>query len=149
MDKVKIGVLGYGVIAQSTYMPALSKMRNVEVVAICDLVPERAKDCAARYNVPQVYTDLDEMLAKSGIDMMVNLTHIQAHFETNLKALQAGKHVYSEKTMTTTAGRAPGRSRRHDAQPGRHQGQRADQERRYRQGRLHRGAPLARRRGQL
>ncbi|NLX36581.1 MAG: Gfo/Idh/MocA family oxidoreductase [Chloroflexi bacterium] len=106
MDKVKIGVLGYGVIAQSTYMPALSKMPNAEVVAICDIVPERAQDCAARYNIPQVYYDLDDMLAKSDIDLMVNLTHIQAHFETNLKALQAGKHVYSEKTMTTTVAEA-------------------------------------------
>ncbi|MEN6478296.1 MAG: Gfo/Idh/MocA family oxidoreductase [Anaerolineales bacterium] len=106
MDKVKVGVLGYGVISQGTYMPALSKMRNVEVVAICDIVEERARQCAALYNVPQVYTCEDEMLAKSGIDLMVNLTHIQAHFDTNLKALQAGKHVYSEKTMATTVAEA-------------------------------------------
>lgn len=102
MEKVKVGVLGYGVIASRVYLPAISKMEKVELVAICDSVPERAKEAAVRYRIPQVYTDEDTMLAKSGIDLMVNLTHIQAHYETNLKALQAGKHVYTEKTMAVT-----------------------------------------------
>lgn len=97
MEKVKVGVLGYGVIVSRVYLPAISKMEKVELVAICDSVPERAREASARYRIPQVYTDEDTMLTKSGIDLMVNLTHIQAHYETNLKALQAGKHVYTEK----------------------------------------------------
>jgi predicted dehydrogenase len=97
VNKVKIGILGYGVIASRVYVPGISKMPKAEMVAVCDLIEERARDASARYNIPQVYTNIDDMLAKSGIDLMVNLTHIQAHFGTNLKALQAGKHVYSEK----------------------------------------------------
>lgn len=106
MEKVKVGLVGCGVIANGSYGPGIKALAKAEFVAVCDSVPGRAASLAAKLGVPQVYTDLDEMLAKSGIDMMVNLTHIQAHFETNLKALQAGKHVYSEKTMTTTVAEA-------------------------------------------
>jgi len=98
MEKINVGVLGCGVIADSTYLPGISLMSHANLVAVCDLVEERATAASAKYNVPHVYTDLEEMLM-SDIDLVVNLTHIQAHFETNLKALQAGKHVYSEKTF--------------------------------------------------
>ncbi len=77
-------------------------MPKADLVAVCDLVESRATQAAARHSVPQVYTDLDEMLEKSGIDLLVNTTHIQAHFDVNLRALKAGKHVYSEKPMTGT-----------------------------------------------
>jgi predicted dehydrogenase len=97
--KIKVGVLGYGVISSRVYLPGISKMPNAELVAICDMVEDRAQTAAKLYHIPQVYTRLEEMLEKSGIDLMVNLTHIQAHYPTNLKALQAGKHVYTEKTL--------------------------------------------------
>lgn len=106
MDKVKIGILGCGVIANSTYLPGIAKMANAEMVAACDLVEERARAASEQYDIPEVYTDLDTMLDEADIDLVVNLTHIQAHYETNLKALNAGKHVYSEKTMATTVDEA-------------------------------------------
>lgn len=102
MKKIGVGVLGCGVIANSTYLPAISKMEKANLVAVCDLVAERAQSAAARFGVPKVYTDMDKFLADPEIELVVNLTHIQAHFETNLAALQAGKHVYTEKTMTVT-----------------------------------------------
>jgi predicted dehydrogenase len=45
-------------------------------------------------------------LYASDIELLVNLTPIQVHFETNLRALQAGKHVYSEKTFAGSVGQA-------------------------------------------
>jgi len=98
MKKVRVGVLGCGAVANFTYLRGISEIESAELVAACDLVEERAREAAARYGIPQVYADLDEMLA-SDIELLVNLTPIQIHFETNLKALQAGVHVYSEKTF--------------------------------------------------
>jgi predicted dehydrogenase len=103
MDKIRVGVLGCGVIANSTYLPGIGKMAKAELVAVCDIVGDRAPQAAAKWNVPKAYTDMDEFLADSDVQLVVNLTQIQAHFETNMAALQAGKHLYSEKTMTVTA----------------------------------------------
>jgi predicted dehydrogenase len=102
MKKIKVGVLGIGVIAGSTYLPAISKMENVEMVAVCDLIEERAVNASIKYNVPHVFVDQRDML-ELDIDLVVNLTNIQAHFDTNLMSLQAGKHVYSEKTFAGNA----------------------------------------------
>jgi predicted dehydrogenase len=102
MEKVKVGLVGCGVIANSSYLPGIVATPTAELVAVCDIVEERAKAAAEQFGASQVYTDLDEMLEQSGIEFLVNTTHIQAHYEVNLKALQAGKHVYSEKSMTNT-----------------------------------------------
>jgi len=106
MDKVKVGILGCGMIANSTYMPGIAKMANVEMVAACDLIEERATAACEQYDIPDAYIDLGDMLDGTALDLVVNLTNIQAHYETNLKALRAGKHVYSEKTMATTVAEA-------------------------------------------
>lgn len=106
MDKVKLGVVGCGVIANAVYLRGIQQMPEVEMVAVCDLIEERASSASRDYGVPEVYTDLATMLAESDIEMVINLTNIQAHYETNLMALEAGKHVYTEKTMTTTVAEA-------------------------------------------
>ncbi len=106
MEKIKVGVLGCGVIANSNYIPGISGMDKAELVAVCDLVPERAHETADRYDVPKTYTDTDAFLADPDIQLVVNLTEIQNHYRTNMAALQAGKHVYTEKTMTVTADEA-------------------------------------------
>ncbi len=102
MDKVKVGVLGCGVIANVTYFEGLSKMANAEWVAVCDLYEERAKAAAAQWKVPKWYSDMDKFLADPDIQLVVNLTQIPFHYATNKAILEAGKHFYSEKTMTVT-----------------------------------------------
>jgi predicted dehydrogenase len=99
VDKTKIGLVGCGVIANNAYLPGTVGTPTAELVAVCDIVEDRAKAAAEKFNVPQVYTDLDQMLETSSIEMVIDTTHIQAHYEVNLKALQAGKHLYSEKPL--------------------------------------------------
>ena len=98
MEKVRVGVLGCGAVANFTYLRGISQIENAEMVAVCDVVEERAQAAAQDYGIDRVYADPAEMLA-SDIDLLVNLTPIQVHYETNLQTLQAGKHVYSEKTF--------------------------------------------------
>ena len=102
LDKVKVGVLGAGIIANLIYFQGVSKMPKAEWVAVCDVVGDRAQAAVAKWNVPKAYTGMDKFLADPEIQLVVNLTHIQAHFETNMAALQAGEHIYSEKAMTGT-----------------------------------------------
>ena len=54
-----------------------------------------------RYDIPARYDDYRTMLAESDAEAVINLTPIQAHTETTLAALAAGKHVYSEKPVAT------------------------------------------------
>ena len=102
MKRWRIGLAGCGLIAQQRYLPEIQAMPNAEIVAVCDPVSGRAEENARRFGVEAWYDNLDEMLDRSEFEILVDSASIQAHFEINLKALQAGKHLYSQKPFTTT-----------------------------------------------
>ena len=102
---LRFGILGAGVISTDSdgFLPNLGKLRDkVEIVAIADIVPERARDVAAEYGIPAAYSSLDELLADNNVEAVLNLTPISAHAETSLKILRSGKHLVSEKPLATT-----------------------------------------------
>jgi len=102
---LRAGVLGTGTIATSPsgYLPGLDNMKDdVLTVAAADPVIERARSVAAQYGIPEVYEPLDEMLEKSDIDLVINLTPIPIHGSTSKKILEAGKHLVIEKPIATT-----------------------------------------------
>ena len=57
MDKVRIGIIGCGGIANGKHMPSLKKLPDVEMVAFCDIVEERAQKAAREYGVEFLYRD--------------------------------------------------------------------------------------------
>jgi predicted dehydrogenase len=75
----------------------------MEVVAVCDVVPGRAQEMCAKYGFGAAFTDYDAMLHDSGADLIALLTPIPLHYRQAKAALEAGKHVYVQKTMTTTS----------------------------------------------
>lgn len=99
--KIKIGLIGCGSVS-TQYLPHLSKSEYVELVSTCDIIPERAVKAAEQYKVPNHYPSIEKMLAGAPFDLMVNLTDMQEHGRLNKIALNAGKHVWSEKPMATT-----------------------------------------------
>lgn len=101
MEKVRIGIIGCGGIANGKHMPALSKQKNAEMVAFCDLVVERAEAAKARYGTPdaKVYTDYTKLLEDKSIDVVHVLTPNRMHSPITVAALEAGKHVMCEKPM--------------------------------------------------
>jgi predicted dehydrogenase len=101
---MRIGVAGCGNISD-TYFRNLPKFEGLEVVACADLEPARAEAKAQQYGLRALSTQA--LLADPAIDLIVNLTVPKAHSELNLKALSAGKHVYTEKPLAVT--RAAGR----------------------------------------
>lgn len=99
--KIKVGVIGCGSVS-TQYLPHLSKSPFVELVSCCDIVFDRAKEKAAKYHIPNAYPHIDQMLAGPKFDLMVTLTDMQEHGRLNKIALQAGRHVWSEKPMANT-----------------------------------------------
>ena len=92
-----IGLIGCGNIAE-TYFRAQDYFNNINFIACADKFPEAADKCAQQYNIKSL--SVDEILSDSDVDIILNLTIPQAHFEVSKLALNAGKHVYSEKPMS-------------------------------------------------
>ena len=70
-------------IANARYLPEISEMGKADLVAVCDIVEERADRAAQEHGVPHAYYALDEMLAEEEFDLLVNTTHIQASRPTS------------------------------------------------------------------
>jgi len=101
MRKVKIGIIGCGTIS-GIYLSNLTRLfHQVEVTALADMFVEKAQEAAARYGVAKACST-DEVLQDPDIEIIVNLTIPAAHFEINMAALAAGKHVYCEKPLAMT-----------------------------------------------
>jgi predicted dehydrogenase len=101
MDKFRVGIIGVGGIAKGKHLPSLAKLKNVEIVAFCDIIEERAKEGKAKYGTPdaKVFTDYHDLLALKDIDVVHVLTPNKFHSEITVAALNAGKHVMCEKPM--------------------------------------------------
>jgi len=93
-----IGLIGCGNIAE-TYFRAQDYFNNIKFVACADKFPEVSKKCADQYNIKSL--SVDEIINDTNVDVILNLTIPQSHFEISKLALEAGKHVYSEKPMST------------------------------------------------
>ena len=100
-NMVRVGIIGCGGIANGKHMPALSKLKNVKMVAFCDIVEEKALKAREKYGTPDcaVYTDYRELLEDKSIDVVHVLTPNRSHSFITVDALEAGKHVMCEKPM--------------------------------------------------
>lgn len=105
MEKVRIGIIGCGGIANGKHMPSLKKIEHAEMVAFCDIVKERAEKAAKEYGTPdaKVYTDYRELLADKSIRVVNVLTPNKDHAGISIDAMKAGKDVMCEKPMAKTA----------------------------------------------
>lgn len=101
VKKTRVGVIGCGSVSHS-YLPHLSKCPYVELVSACDVKPDRLKSQAEKFKIPNQYPDIDKMLGGTAFDLLVNLTDMQEHEQLNRRALEAGKHVWSEKPMANS-----------------------------------------------
>ena len=103
--KVRIGIIGCGGIAGSKHMPSLKKLPNVEMVAFCDIILERAENAKAKFGTAdaKVYEDYKELLKDETIDVVHVCTPNRSHSFITVDALEAGKHVMCEKPMAINA----------------------------------------------
>jgi predicted dehydrogenase len=97
----RYAIVGCGGIANSSHLPAVERLDNVNIVAVCDIAEERAKAAAHKYG-GEVFTDLDEMLSKMKPEIVDVCTNEPYHRGVVEKALEAGADVICEKTMADT-----------------------------------------------
>lgn len=100
-----IGIIGAGMISEQ-YLTNLTVYPDITVHVIGDLDVERAKAQAERWGVA-LGGDVDAVLAHPDVDIVINLTIPAAHEQVSIAALQAGKHVWTEKPLAVD--RAAGR----------------------------------------
>src|SRR5687768_9534331 len=106
---IRIGVLGAGSIGIRGALEHLAVgdyADRVTLAAVCDSVPGRAAAAAEKYGVPQAFEEPGELLARGDVDAITIGTPIGLHYEQGLKAIEAGKHLHFNKTMTTTVAEA-------------------------------------------
>jgi len=92
-----IGLIGCGNIAE-TYFRSQKYFNNINFVACADINIDAAKRCAKEYNIKAL--KVEEILNDDEVDIILNLTIPQAHYEVSKKVLESEKHVYSEKPMS-------------------------------------------------
>ncbi|MDQ0246399.1 putative dehydrogenase [Bacillus fengqiuensis] len=101
MKKVRVGVIGCGSIAQHRHLPEHAMNENVELVAVCDINEERAKEVAEKYGV-KAYTSYEELVQSGEVDAVSVCTPNYLHAPVSIAALNAGVHVLCEKPMATS-----------------------------------------------
>ncbi|MBA3656229.1 MAG: Gfo/Idh/MocA family oxidoreductase [Gemmatimonadaceae bacterium] len=102
-ETVKIGMVGAGAIAQLAHLPALSRLRGAELVALCDNDGPKASALADRLTIPYVFTDLEDMLEMDGLDAVILTTPNHLHEPHVFSALRAGVHVLCERPLSLTS----------------------------------------------
>src|SRR5215207_6426786 len=103
MERVGIGIIGCGNISEA-YLKAATTFPILDVRGVADLRPEAAEARASAFGVNAM--SVEGLLTDRSIEIVVNLTVPLAHVEVGLRAIQAGKHVYSEKPLGVATAQA-------------------------------------------
>ena len=98
-DYMNVGVIGCGMISD-WYFKAASRFKQMRIIACGDLKEELARKQGETYSIP--VKSCDEIYADPEIELILNLTPQKAHYPVSKRALESGKHVYSEKPMSVT-----------------------------------------------
>lgn len=102
MGKLKTGIIGGGFIG-AQHIEAVRRLGYVEVSAIADSSVDRARLNAQQFNIENAHGNYRDMLADPAIDVIHNCTPNVLHYEINRAALEAGKHVISEKPLAMSS----------------------------------------------
>lgn len=101
MSRIRIGVIGCGLIGQMMHLPHLKELHELfEVVALCDVSPGALKYVGEYCGVGKRFTDYRDLL-KEPLDAVAVLS-ADSHGQVIVDALSAGKHVFTEKPMCYT-----------------------------------------------
>lgn len=100
--KVKVGIIGAGTIG-SVHANAYTKIPDVELIGLCDILPDKLKAKAAEHNIPRTYSSHQEMLADPDIEAVSVCVPNYVHAPIAIDALNAGRNVMLEKPMSINA----------------------------------------------
>ena len=98
MSKIRIGIIGVGIIGKS-HLDAYAKIPDVELVAACDIdTPELNRVCD-KHNIKFRYESFRELLKRTDLDAVDVCLHNNLHAPVTIETLRSGKHVYCEKPI--------------------------------------------------
>lgn len=103
-DKIKIGLIGAGGIAQTAHMPGYETAKDLcEMVAVADPNPEALAAVKEKFGITRLYADYRDMLKDGGLDAVSVTTPNALHKQPTIDALMAGCHVLCEKPLAMNA----------------------------------------------
>ena len=97
-DTVGYAVIGCGVIGP-WHARAFKNITDAKLVAVCDIIPEKAEKLKTEYEAEYAYTDYREMLARDDIHIVSIATPSGMHADMGIDAALAGKHILTEKPI--------------------------------------------------
>jgi len=97
MGKMKVGLIGCGMIGEIYLKNCIERFGNTDVVACADILPDAALKRAGQFGLRAC--SVDELLEDQNIKVVINLTPPNQHAPVSMAILHAGKHVYSEKPL--------------------------------------------------
>jgi predicted dehydrogenase len=103
VSEIRLAVVGAGAIAQLAHLPAISRAKGVHLVALCDNDRAKARSLADRFDIPDVFTDIEELLETDELDAVVVATPNHLHEPHVLAALAAKLHVLCERPLALTS----------------------------------------------
>lgn len=86
-------MIGCGSTAIHSHLPEYASNRNIEIVAVCDIIKERAEEAAKEYG-GTMYTNYEALLADKRIDVISVCLPNYLHASVSIAALNKGKHVF-------------------------------------------------------
>ena len=101
MDIINVAIIGTGNIAKHHYA-GYARDSRARVVAVCDLIEDKAKAFAAEHGILKVYADAEKLCADDEVQAVSVCTPHPQHAPVTIAAAQAGKHVICEKPMAVT-----------------------------------------------
>ena len=107
---MRIGIIGCGYVFDH-YMSTLDRHPEIEIAAVADIDSVRLKQACDYFDVPAAES-VEALLSDDSISIIANFTSIEAHYDVTKAALEAGKHVYSEKPFVTDMDQARDLARR-------------------------------------
>ncbi|KAL0261450.1 hypothetical protein SLS55_002880 [Diplodia seriata] len=100
-QKLRVGIIGAGEVAQVIHLPALALLSHLyTVTAICDISATTAAHCAAKFHIATHTTDAAAVIASPAVDVVFVLAADEFHAAHAARALRAGKRVFVEKPLT-------------------------------------------------
>lgn len=97
MSKTRVALIGAGGMANAVHYPSLASMDDVELVGLCDLMPDKLAETAQRFNVNETFSNYRGMLDKTSPDAVYALMPPYHLFDVAMDVLQAGHHLFIEK----------------------------------------------------
>lgn len=103
-SQVTLGVLGAGLFANATLLPAIKKVKDIELVGIASAGGLHARHSGRKFGFAYAASSSDEIINDPSVNTVAILTRHDSHADLVVRALQAGKHVFVEKPLAIDQG---------------------------------------------